>query len=28
MVMTVLFTLDGRKSVALNGGPQFAFSQP
>lgn len=26
-VMTVEFTLDGRPFVALNGGPQFAFSQ-
>jgi predicted 3-demethylubiquinone-9 3-methyltransferase (glyoxalase superfamily) len=26
-VMTVEFTLDGRTFVALNGGPQFAFSQ-
>ncbi|MEZ6319307.1 MAG: VOC family protein [Phycisphaerales bacterium] len=26
-VMTVEFTLDGRAFTALNGGPQFAFSQ-
>lgn len=26
-VMTVAFTLDGREFVALNGGPQFTFSQ-
>ena len=26
-VMTVSFTLDGREFVALNGGPQFTFSQ-
>lgn len=26
-VMTVDFTLDGREFTALNGGPQFAFSQ-
>jgi predicted 3-demethylubiquinone-9 3-methyltransferase (glyoxalase superfamily) len=26
-VMTVEFTLDGREFVALNGGPQFSFSQ-
>lgn len=26
-VMTVEFTLDGREFTALNGGPQFAFSQ-
>ena len=26
-VMTVAFELDGRQFVALNGGPQFAFSQ-
>ena len=26
-VMTVDFTLDGRAFTALNGGPQFAFSQ-
>ena len=26
-VMTVEFTLDGRPFTALNGGPQFAFSQ-
>ena len=26
-VMTVSFVLDGREFVALNGGPQFAFSQ-
>ena len=26
-VMTVSFNLDGREFVALNGGPQFAFSQ-
>lgn len=26
-VMTVNFTLDGREFVALNGGPQFSFSQ-
>lgn len=26
-VMTVSFQLDGREFVALNGGPQFAFSQ-
>jgi predicted 3-demethylubiquinone-9 3-methyltransferase (glyoxalase superfamily) len=26
-VMTVEFTLDGRTFTALNGGPQFAFSQ-
>ena len=25
--MAVSFTLDGREFVALNGGPQFAFSQ-
>lgn len=26
-VMTVTFTLDGRDFVALNGGPQFSFSE-
>jgi predicted 3-demethylubiquinone-9 3-methyltransferase (glyoxalase superfamily) len=26
-VMTVAFTLDGREFTALNGGPQFTFSQ-
>jgi predicted 3-demethylubiquinone-9 3-methyltransferase (glyoxalase superfamily) len=26
-VMTVEFTLDGREFIALNGGPQFTFSQ-
>src|SRR5512144_60368 len=26
-VMTVSFELDGREFVALNGGPQFSFSQ-
>jgi predicted 3-demethylubiquinone-9 3-methyltransferase (glyoxalase superfamily) len=27
MVMTVAFELDGQKFVALNGGPQFSFSE-